>query len=83
MGGPRVNTQQERDSQSFSGLAVFTQLRNVLSTQSRGLLYATEEGFLTQLTKAVRHSIRAILGDRSSAYPTYLDGELVSEFHLC
>lgn len=61
-----MNTQQERDSQSFFQVAVFTEVTDVLPTQSRGLLCATEKSFMMKLTKDVRYLIRASLGDRNS-----------------
>lgn len=61
-----MNTQQERDSQSFFQVAVFTEVTDVLPTRSRGLLFTTEKSFMMKLTKDVRYLIRASLGDRNS-----------------
>lgn len=62
-----MNTQQERDSQSFFQVAVFTEVTGVLPTQSWGLLCVTEKSFMMKLTKDIRYLIRASPEDRNSA----------------
>lgn len=60
-----MNTQQERDSRSFCKMAVFTEMTNVLSTQSQGLLCVTERGFMMKLMRGARDLIWASPEDRA------------------
>lgn len=60
-----MNTHQKKDSPSFCKMAVFMEMLNVLSTQSQGLLCATEKGFMMKLMKGVRYFIPASPEDRA------------------